>query len=241
VAPPEENTTYELGGKWEYLHDKLNISGSIFRTEKNNAHETDPNNSANTQTVGTYLVKGVQLGAIGHLPQDFDLILGYAYLDAYLENSILNASPFNAVNLALKTLGDPHYNTTPFFISPNGMPIANAPRNSGNFWITHKLVKGFSGGFGANFLSARRASSGALIGLYNTSAPIDITQVPLAAKAIPGYYVLNLMVKRRISQNIDFQANINNLTNKFYIDQPHPNHLVPGAGLNAQFGFNYKF
>jgi catecholate siderophore receptor len=186
-------------------------------------------------------VRGVQFGATGHLPHDFDLILGYAYLDGFLKNSLLNASPFNAVNVALKALNDPRYNTAPFFISPNGMPIANTPKNSANFWITHRLIRGFVGGVGGNYLTARRASSGALIGIYNTSAPTDITQVALAPKAIPGYYVLNLMVKRQITPSISFQANINNITNKFYIDQPHPNHLVPGEGANAQFGFNYKF
>jgi len=239
---PEENTTYELGGKWEFLHGRLNLNGSVFQTEKDNAHETDPTNSNNTKVVGTYLVKGTQFGMLGHLPHDFDLILGYAYLDGYLKNSVLNASPFNAINNALKALNDPRAGTAPFFISPNGYPIANVPRNSGNFWITHRLFKGFVGGFGGNYVSARRASSGALIAVYNTSAPItNLSTVPLVPKAIPGYEVFNLMLKKSISRNLDFQVNVNNIANKFYIDQPHPNHLVPGEGVNAQFGFNYKF
>jgi catecholate siderophore receptor len=253
TAPPEENETYELGAKWDYLRDRLNISGSIFRTEKDNAHETDPNSSANTLTVGTYIVRGVQLGALGHLPQHFDLVVGYAFLDGFLENSALNASPFSAVNAAfyaawqtaLKTnpnaVIDPRYNTAPFYINPNGFPIQNAPKNSANLWVTHGLLKGFTGGVGGNYLGARRASSGVLIGVYNTGTALNPASVPLAAKAIPGYYVLNLMVRRPISERIDFQANINNITNKFYIDEPHPNHLVPGEGLNAQFGVRYKF
>ncbi|HEY0308644.1 MAG TPA: TonB-dependent receptor [Acidobacteriaceae bacterium] len=241
TSPPEYNTTYEAGVKWEYFHDRLHISSSIFRTEKQNARETDPANSANTVNAGDYVVRGVQFGAIGHLPENFDLIVGYAYLDSFIESSALNASPFNAVNLALISANDPRANTAPFFISPKGMPIANTPKNSANFWVTHKLIRGFTGGLGANFLTARRASSSAYIGLYNSSAPIDLTQVRLVPKAIPGYYALNLMVSRKITRSVDFQANINNLTNKFYIDQPHPNHLVPGEGINAQFGFNYKF
>jgi catecholate siderophore receptor len=241
TAPPEENETYELGGKWDYLHDRLNLSGSIFRTRKDNAHETDPNNSANTLTVGSYIVRGLQIGTLGHLPHSFDLVLGYAVLDGYLENSALNASPFNAANVALIALHDPRANTAPFFINPNGFPIANVPKNSGNLWLTHRLLGRFSGGFGTNYTGARRASSGALIGIYNTSAPIDATQVPLEAKAIPGYWICSAMVRRPLTERIDLQLNVNNLTNKFYIDEPHPNHLVPGEGLNAQFGLNYKF
>jgi catecholate siderophore receptor len=241
LAAPEENQTFELGAKWSYMRDRLNLSGSLFRTEKQNAHETDPNNSNNTLTVGTYLVRGVQVGAIGHLPRNFDLILGYAYLNGYLEYSGLNASPFNAVNVALIALHDPRANTAPYFINPTGFPLANVPKNSGNIWLTHRLFAGVTGGFGGNYLSARRASSSSLIGVYNTSAPTNLTQVPLVAKSIPGYWVFSAMVRRPINERIDLQANIQNLTNKFFIDEPHPNHLVPGEGLNAQFGLNYKF
>jgi catecholate siderophore receptor len=49
------------------------------------------------------------------------------------------------------------------------------------------------------------------------------------------------MLRRPISDRLDFQANLINLTNKFYIDQPHPNHLIPGEGFNAQFGINAHF
>ena len=49
------------------------------------------------------------------------------------------------------------------------------------------------------------------------------------------------MLRRPITDRLDFQANLINLTNKFYIDQPHPNHLIPGEGFNAQFGLNMHF
>jgi catecholate siderophore receptor len=153
----------------------------------------------------------------------------------------LNASPFNAVNLALIALHDPRANTAPFFINPTGFPIANVPKNGGNLWVTHRLLRGFTGGFGTNYVGARRASSTSLIGVYNTSAPVDVTQVPLVAKAIPGYWVFSAMVRKPLTEHIDFQANLENLANKFYIDEPHPNHLVPGEGMNAQFGLKYKF
>jgi Outer membrane receptor for monomeric catechols len=241
TAPPEQNETYELGAKWDFLRNRLNVSGSIFRTRKDNARETDPNNSANTLTVGSYLVRGVQFGVLGHLPENFDLVLGYAALDGYLEHTALNASPFNTVNVALIALHDPRANTAPFFISPNGFPLANVPKNSGNLWITHRVIAHFTGGFGANYTSARRASSGALIGVYSTSTPIDVTQVPLVAKAISGYWIFSAMVRRPLTERLDFQVNMNNVGNKFYIDQPHPNHLIPGEGLNTQFGINYRF
>jgi len=32
-----------------------------------------------------------------------------------------------------------------------------------------------------------------------------------------------------------------NLLNRFYIDQPHPSHLIPGAGVSALIGASWRF
>ena len=265
TSAPEYNQTFELGAKWSYLHDRLNLNGSVFRTEKLNARETDPSNSANTINAGNQLVRGVQFGALGHLPSSFDLIVGYAYLDGRVESSVLNASPFLAasyancpagtptvipgtstavtcsLNTALINNHDPRANTAPFYINPAGFPLANVPKNSGNLFLTHKLPYRFVGGFGGNYVAARRASSTSAIGDYESQAAFNTDAVPLTFKSVPGYTVLNLLIKRPISERVDAQLNIANLTNKFFIDQPHPGHLVPGEALNAQFGMNYKF
>jgi catecholate siderophore receptor len=241
VAPPEENETYEGGAKWEFLQDRLNLNASVFRTQMDNAEATDPNNSLNTITVGTYVVRGAQMGVLGRLPQNFDLVAGYAFLNSYLENALLNASPFNATNVALIALGDPRANTYPYLIRPNGYPIANVPKNSGNLFLTHAIWKHWIGGFGTNYTGARRASTGAEIGIYNQAGPVDPATVPLVNKAIPGYWIYSAMVKKQLTDRISLQVNLNNLANKFYIDEPHPNHLIPGEGFNGQFGLNYKW
>ncbi len=253
TAPPEENTTYEVGVKWDLLRSRLNLNSSLFRTEKLNARETDPTNSLNSVLVGNQLVRGGQLGAIGHLPQHFDLIIGYAYLDGRVEKSVVNASPFAAINsnfyaAALKlnpanplSVIDSRYNTAPYYLSPNHFPFANVPKNSGNFWVTHSLPLRFVGGFGGNYLGARRASSTSAIAVYNQPGPVALSTVPVAFKAIPGYPVISARVRRPINERMDLQVNLNNLTNKFFIDTPHPNHLIPGEGFNTQFSYNVHF
>ncbi|MEO6924830.1 MAG: TonB-dependent receptor, partial [Bryocella sp.] len=253
VAAPEENETYELGAKWDFFQSRLNVNGSFFRTEKDNAHETDPNNSNNVLTVGSYIVRGAQIGAIGRLPRHFDLVMGYAFLNSYLANSSLNASGLNAVNLSFLTaynnakllnpnaVLDPRYNTAPYFFSPNGYPLANVPKNSGNLFLTHAIWRGWVGGIGTNFTAARRASSGALVVLPTQVTYADASQLQQAPKGIPGYWIYSAMLRKQLSHKLDFQINLNNLANKFYIDQPHPGHLVPGEGINGQFGFNYKW
>ena len=237
IQAPQENETYEVGSKWDLVHERLNVSGAYFRTTKSNVYETDPNNTLNLLNVGNQRVQGFQIGSIGHMPRHFDLIVGYAYLDGIVTKSVLNASPFSS----LYKQNDSVYGQAPYFISPNNFPLANVPKNSGNLWLTHDLPWRFVGGFGGNYVASRRASSTALIAVPQTAAVTPVVNVPTAFKSINGYWTFNAMLRRPITERLDFQANLLNLTNKFYIDQPHPNHLIPGEGFNAQFGFNMHF
>jgi len=236
LQDPQQNETYEAGTKWDLMHDRLNVSGAYFRTNKDNVYETNPLDTTQFLNVGGQRVQGFQVGALGHLASHFDVILGYAYLDGVVTKSILNASPF----ASLFKPNDPVFGIYPYFISPKNFPLANVPRNSGNAWITHNLPWRFVGGFGGNFVGPRRASSTAMIAVPQANLePVSAT--PIAFKAMNGYWIFNMMIRRPISDRIDFQANLINLTNKFYIDQPHPNHLIPGEGFSAQFSVNAHF
>ena len=68
-AAPEENESYEAGVKWSFLNERLLTEGAWFRTEKDNARETDPTNSNNIVAAGNQLVKGVQFSVVGRLPR----------------------------------------------------------------------------------------------------------------------------------------------------------------------------
>ena len=82
ILPPEENETYEVGSKWNFLNERLMVEGALFRTEKDNARETDPTNSSNIVLAGNQLVKGAQFSVIGRLPDGLDVVVGYAYLNS---------------------------------------------------------------------------------------------------------------------------------------------------------------
>ncbi len=106
----------------------------MFRTEKDNARETDPTNSNNIVLAGNQLVKGVQFSAVGRLPQGTDLVIGYAYLDSAVITSKL-------------------------FPTSIGYPLANVPKQTFNFFLTHRLFARFNGGLGGNYVASRTASS----------------------------------------------------------------------------------
>jgi len=216
---PEENETFEVGAKYSLMNDRLLLDGAWFRTEKDNARETDPTNSNNVVNSGNQLVKGVQFSMVGRLPEGTDLVLGYAYLDSAVISSKL-------------------------YPTSVGYQLANVPKQTFNAFITHRLPLRLTGGLGGNYVASRTASSTvpyvATGYAANPNGPGYVV-TSVAMRQIPGYWVFNAMVRRPVTDRLELQANVYNLLNRFYIDQPHPSHLIPGAGLSALIGVNFKF
>ncbi|HZY61958.1 MAG TPA: TonB-dependent receptor, partial [Edaphobacter sp.] len=131
---PEENESFEVGAKYSLMNDRLLLNGAWFRTEKDNARETDPTNSNNVVNSGNQLVKGVQFSLVGRLPEGTDLILGYAYLDSSVIASKL-------------------------FPTSVGYPLANVPKQTFNAFVTHRLPLHLTAGLGGNYVASRTASS----------------------------------------------------------------------------------
>jgi catecholate siderophore receptor len=111
-----------------------------------------------------------------------------------------------------------------------GAQLANVPRNTFSTWSNFQLPWRLSIGGGADFVDSRTASS---------TTPLD----PLTGlvKQVPGYWVFNAMAKYPLSEHIELRANVYNLADKYYYDQIHPAHIVPGAARSALLGINFKF
>uniref|UniRef100_A0A372IKG6 TonB-dependent siderophore receptor n=2 Tax=Paracidobacterium acidisoli TaxID=2303751 RepID=A0A372IKG6_9BACT len=109
-----------------------------------------------------------------------------------------------------------------------GLPLQNVPENMFNLWTEYRLPRGFEVGAGGNFVGKRDANSTTLTSLSSL-------------ETAPQYWTFNAMAKYDINDRIALQANVNNLTDRFYLDQLHPAHVVPGAGASADFGLKFKF
>ncbi len=216
---PEENVSYEAGTKWNFLGERLLAEGAWFRTVKDNAHETSPTNSNDIVAAGNQLVEGVQFSVVGRMPEGMDLVAGYAYL----HSDVLYSQ---------------------FFPTAVGYPLANVPGQTFNLFATHRLPWRLNGGLGGNYLGSRTASS--TVPYVPTGFAVNpngpgyvVTSV--AMKQVPGYWVFSAMLKRPLTEKLEFQANVNNLFNRYYIDLPHPSHLIPGAGASALIGVTLRF
>ena len=111
-----------------------------------------------------------------------------------------------------------------------GARLANVPANTFNLWSEHRLPGRWELSAGGNYVSSRAASS---------TVPLD--PVTGLEKQAPGYWVFNATVKRPLTEHVDLQVNLYNIANRYYIDQIHPAHLVPGAGRSALIGLRFKF
>jgi catecholate siderophore receptor len=158
-----------------------------------------------------------------------DLIAGYAYLDSETVYS-------------------------KYFPASIGYALANVPHNTFNVFLTHKLGLNVTGGLGGNYVGPRTASSTVpyVPTGYSPQTYASVAASPCAAmtcyivtgvamKQVPGYWAFNAMIRRPMTDRIELQANVYNLLNRFFIDQPHPSHLIPAAGVNALMGVNFKF
>lgn len=131
---PEENTTIELGTKWDLLEKRLLLSAALFRTDKTNARTVDPTDPTDVISLdGEQRVQGFEVGFTGLITEKLRVIGGYTYLDSEVTSS----------NSALE----------------EGNEISNTPANSFSLWTVYDLPAGFQIGVGSQYVGSRYNNS----------------------------------------------------------------------------------
>ncbi len=133
--PPEKNRTYEFGTKWDLPGTRLSFTAAVFRTDKTNAREPDPDNPLLNVLAGNQRVNGLQAGLKGHITRKWEVTTSYANLDSRVVSS--NYYPRRYRSSAWRT----------------------CPRNTFNIWNEYRLPWHWEMGVGANYVSSRTASS----------------------------------------------------------------------------------
>jgi catecholate siderophore receptor len=134
-APPEKNRTFEVGTKWAIAHERISLGGALFRTDKTNAREPDPDNPLLDVLAGSERVQGVELEESGHLTSRWQMLASYAFLHSEVVNS-------------------------QYYPASIGFPLANVPKNTFALWSTYDLPwRHMEIGGGENFVGSRTASS----------------------------------------------------------------------------------
>ena len=132
ALPPEEDRTFEIGGKAQVLDGLLSLTAAAFDTEMTNARISDPLNPTLQTLAGTEKVNGFELGVQGRLTQHWEVVAGYTYLDP------------TAIGLA--------------GVGVRG-PVPNTAHNQANIWTTYDFDDGLKLGTGLNYVGMRRAGT----------------------------------------------------------------------------------
>ncbi len=128
---PEKNKAYEVGGKWD-VGQSLSLNAALFQITKENARSQV---STGVYVLdGTVRSKGVRAGATGHINKQWQVALGYAYLDA----QVIQASAADG------TLGK--------------IPV-NTPKHTLTSWTTYDVMPHWQVGGGATYMSQRYATA----------------------------------------------------------------------------------
>jgi catecholate siderophore receptor len=85
---PEKTYTVELGSKWDLLDQRLSLTGALFQVSKTNARTPGILPDDPPQVLqGEQRVRGMELGATGHITPRWMLFGGYTYLDSEIVES----------------------------------------------------------------------------------------------------------------------------------------------------------
>jgi catecholate siderophore receptor len=121
---PEGDTTYEIGGKWGFLKDRLGATAALFRVDKSNTFYTDPTTGIETTTDDKDRVQGVELGLTGKITPLWGVLASYSYMDGKIVGSEISA--FNPIPVV--------GNLVPY-VSKNGVAL----------WTTYDIAPVFQG------------------------------------------------------------------------------------------------
>jgi catecholate siderophore receptor len=152
---PEQGDSFELGTKWELLDARLLLNAALFRSEKTNARETDPVDSSLTVLSGKQMVEGLEIGVVGRLSDQWNVLAGYTWM-----NSEITASIY------------------PELV---GNEMANTPNNTVSIWTTWQFLPELQLGIGTQYVDERYSASNNLrrapsYQLYNAMASWQFSQ-----------------------------------------------------------------
>ncbi|MEX0645424.1 MAG: TonB-dependent siderophore receptor, partial [Parvularculaceae bacterium] len=122
---PERFENIEVGFKWD-LSDSLAFTGAVYRLDRDNTQALDPMTSMTVLT-GSQRSKGVELGIVGSITEEWEIIAGYAYQEAEITSTTTAA--------------------------PAGRVIPLVPKHSFSLWSAYQFTPRLGAGVGVTHQS----------------------------------------------------------------------------------------
>ncbi|NWK77891.1 TonB-dependent siderophore receptor [Aquitalea sp. LB_tupeE] len=131
---PEKNRNIELGSKWDLLDGDASLRAALFRIEKTNERNTDPDDTSVVTLSGKRHTNGIELEGNGRLTERWEIFAGVTFMDSKIDKAA------------------PGQNST------TGKMPRYTPRATGNIWTTYKFTDQITGGIGATYVGKRYAN-----------------------------------------------------------------------------------
>lgn len=150
---PEKTTNKEVGAKYSFLDNRLNLQIAAFILRRTGIKGSNPSTPTLVEPIGTQRTRGIEVSGALDLPSGFRAILGYAYLDTRIVES-----------------------ANPGFLNKRA---TLTPRNAANVFVTKSFGDRFGIGAGANYVGDRWADPANTTTLdhYVTADALAWTQV----------------------------------------------------------------
>lgn len=207
---------YEFGVKSNWFKDRLRATATYYDMDNQNlSYQVYDENQTATGLyglAGNLRRRGVELEIAGRPTRDLQVMLGYAYLDAFYENS-------------------PAY--------MDGSRPMNAPTHTANAWVHYQFsetfLKGFSLGAGVYYVGERPVNEFTKV----TSAHDTIPGIEYFD--MPSYTTVNAQVGYEMKK-VGFRLFFNNITDAIgYTSYYRGGYINPIDPFNVSAQINIKF
>lgn len=214
---PLENTSLEVGTKWQFFNNRLLTSAALFQNTQRNAREVVNNI---LQDTASYRVQGVQFGVGGNITNELSIFGGAVFMDSNVTRSAL------AANL--------------------GQPLANIAQQSFNVLAKYQITPKFNVGAQATYKGDILGGTVAATNFAAGTAIVNGVRVatPSGYNVLPGGWRFDLMSEYQFTDNFSAQLQVMNLFDKTLYDalyRSNTPYVYVAPGRTAYLTLKAKF
>jgi catecholate siderophore receptor len=191
---PETTKNYEVGVKANLFNNALALSASAFRNDRDSIRIASGDvNIPDQQLDGFQRVQGISLGASGNITPAWTISANYMYLESEVLQGVSdNCLARPGTGTCTNTVASPD--------PTRGTELANTPKHSGSLFTSYRFPFGLEIGYGLTYQ-----------GDFFLGASGGINY------RVPSYTIHRAMASFAITDNLNVQVNVQNLTNKKYV------------------------
>lgn len=219
----QKTTSYEVGTKWNLLHDNLLLTFDVFQTRTTNARTTDPT-TGGVLYVGTKRVRGIELGFSGNVTANWSIFGGYTFMPSKI------TSAGTVATVGTNAAGQPATVYMP--TATTGKPFPNTPRNSLTLFTNYKVTPRVSLGGGMMYTDKVYG------GFSDTRQYVNgvFSVIGTRATYVPAYVRFDANASYKVNDFATLKISALNITNKLYYDEAYSTHYAHQAAGRTVIG-----